>query len=310
MKGKRTPTLRRQKKRPPAQQSAPKIGYYRSTRPTQKPVSTSARSAAASNKNSLGVRARAIGSIIGRNLFLIAIVLVILISTTLSSASVKVTNTSIEDIYRPVDEYAAGVESVLNESIFRKSKLLVNSTVIERRMREMFPEITEVTVVVPLAGRKLQTGIALDYPMLRLVAGNSQQGIVGESGQLLLTRDSQTIVSDFPQLVSITIEPMIDFSPGGQVLTSGEVELLSLLLAEFDGSESYRPQPSSIAFKVNTRRLEVSFSDRSYYVVITPETDARPQIGSLVATMKELEEQGTVPTSYIDARVDGRVFVN
>ena len=88
-----------------------------------------------------------------------------------------------------------------------------------------------------------------------------------------------------------------------------ETELIQTLRNEFDGSSSIRPQVNSILFDVEKREMQVRFNKASYFARVTPERDSREQVGALVATIAQLDEDNDTPNEYIDVRVEGRVFV-
>ena len=82
-----------------------------------------------------------------------------------------------------------------------------------------------------------------------------------------------------------------------------------LLISEFDGSTTYRHKVKSIEFDVQKREIRVRFEGVGYYAKLTPERESRVQVGALVSALRSTGEQGSLPTEYIDVRVDDRVFV-
>jgi len=245
-----------------------------------------------------------------QRIFLLAIVALLIINTTVSSnVSVKIQDISNQNTYRPLSDYNDGINQLMNESVLYKSKFTLSSTTLESKIKELFPEVVDATVVVPLTGRKLQVGLRLGNPLIRLRLKTDKQGIVGENGKLLILTGTNTILESFSTLPSLVVEPNVDFEQGSQVLTSAETSLVSLLLAEFDGSEPYRYAISSITFQVEKREMQVNFEGKSFFAKLTPERGVRGQVGALLATLKNLQEQGALPGSYIDVRVEDRVFV-
>jgi hypothetical protein len=235
-------------------------------------------------------------------------VVLIILNTTISSVSLKVQDSSLSS-YRTFEDYNYGLQKILDESIFNKSKLTLRTSKLENSIKEAFPEVSKATVIIPLAGRKLKVGLQMDQPLLRLVYQDNRQGIVGESGRLLVLTDKKVVLSSFSSLVSLIIEPNLEFVQGNQVLTTTEIELISLLLREFDGSTTYKPKTLLINFKVEKREIQVNFEGKAFFAKLTPERDAKLQIGSLVATLKQLNEQGSEPSEYLDVRVEERVYV-
>jgi len=254
-------------------------------------------------------KAKATLSNLLQKILIITIIALILINTTMSSVVVKIQESEDSHSYRSLSEYNDVVTSVFSESLFNRSKLTLDSSKFESSIKDVLPEVIEVTAVIPLAGRKLQVGIKTDDPLIRLRRQTDQQGIVGKSGKLLLLTDTNLVLEGFSALPSLEVMPNVNFDRGSQVLTTSETVLISLLISEFDGSEPYRNKISSIVFDVEKRELQVMFNNVSFFAKLTPERGAREQVGSLLATLKQLAEQGAMPSKYVDVRVDGRAFV-
>jgi hypothetical protein len=285
---------------------SPIVGYYR---PSNRGNVVEKESKKSLDLNTIFTTLKILLQKLLKNVFIVAIVVIALFNTTLSGVSVKVIGNSSGSL-RSSSDYNAGISQLLNESFLNSSKITFRSLDFEEQIKQQYPEVTDVSVVVPLAGRKLQIGLQLDNPILRLrTANNQQQGLIGSTGTLIARADTNVILEQFPTVPSISIDPLVEFDTGNQVLTSVEVGLISLLMEEFDGSEPYRPSVESVVFMVQKREINVRFKGVGYFAKLTPERDARPQIGSLVATLKQLKEQGNAPQEYIDVRVEDRVFV-
>jgi len=238
---------------------------------------------------------------------LIGIVLVMNIG--LNSVGVKIGDNGAV-IYRERSEYVDAVQSAFRASLLYKSKLTFNSSKFEQRVMDGLPELSGAVAVVPLAGTKLQVGLEFAQPVLRVRLDNLRQGIVGEGGKLLYEANTSEVLSKFSKLPLMNLEPAVRMSVGDQLLTSEEVELIELLMVEFDGGDEHRPTIDSFTHDIEHRELQVRFHGTTgYFAKLVPGNNPRAQVGALVATMKNLFETNSLPTSYIDVRVDGRVFV-
>jgi hypothetical protein len=204
--------------------------------------------------------------------------------------------------------YKEGARAIQNSSVLYRTKLTLRSDRFEEQFKGRFPEVQEVTVTYPIAGRQLIVNVILSEPLLRIVGAGNQQGIVTQDGLVSLLDESQKINESFSYLPSLSVVDL-PIELGQRVLTSEEAELLSLLVSELDGSEAYRPKISSVEFDVKKREIIVKFVDKNYFGKLTPESESRGQVGSLVAVIRDSVEKGTPVGSYIDVRVEGRVFV-
>lgn len=231
---------------------------------------------------------------------------------------VLVANTGINDVgvhvvgsdqqYRSANTYTQGMEEILKSSILYRNKLTLSSADIEDKVRAKFPEISAVTAVIPLAGRRLQINVEYSKPLARLLVGGNQQAVISEQGYVIQIETAEKINSKFKNLPSLSI-PNLKVQSGDRILTGVESGLITLASREFDGSNDNRPAIESIEYEVLKREMKVRFSGKNFFAKLTPERDSRLQIGSLVATMKNATEKGIAVSEYLDVRVDGRVYL-
>jgi hypothetical protein len=285
---------------------APVVRYYR---PQGADNSTSLRSKGVSQSDAGANSESFLKSILhsaGRWFGVMLIVGVLIANTGVSSFGLQIIGS--EQGYRPADDYKQELQNILDSSIWYKNKLSLNSASFERQVYDRFPEVSFNSAVIPLAGRKLQVQLQFSKPLLRLIATGNKQAVLSEDGIVVRLGSAEEINASFRELPSISI-PNLNFQEGDQVLTSEEAELLSLIIAEFDGSTTLRPKTDNIEYDVSKREIKVRFKDHKYYIKMSPEREARGQVGSLVATIKNFAENGLQVNEYIDVRVDGRVFV-
>ena len=296
--------------------SAPIVRYYR---PQQQRTMSSAETRSASNtrsgsklprqdegSESLSAKFKKILRSLSQWALLGAILALLVVNVTLSGTSVRTKGS--EYPYRSSERYQAIVDDVLASSLTFQTKATLSSSAFEEELKKRLPEVETATAVIPLAGRRLNVLISVANPLVRLQAGPNKLAVVSASG-VVTNEDSQEVInasfSELPSLSMIGVSPKV----GEQILTQDEVALLKLLVSEFDGSESARPRVQSLEFDVKKREIKARFKERLYYAKLSPEEEGRLQVGSLFKTIKSLEEQGTVPSEYVDVRVEDRVFV-
>lgn len=290
--------------------SAPIMRYYRPP-VTSKNQRANSKKPKSENKlrSQSGDSRTSIFSLIYKWFGIIIILFLVIANTTLSDAIVKINNDSQANMYRSLDKYSEGVNKIFESNIKNRSKLTLNSSALEAKIKTQFPEVKTAVVVTPLAGRRLQVGLELEKPLARLnQALSNTQAVLSESGTVVLENSATVVNEQFAQIPSISI-PNITYSIGDQILTSSEAGLIRLLISEFDGSVNYRHKVKSIEFDVQKREIRVRFEGVGYYAKLTPERESRVQVGALVSALRSTGEQGSLPTEYVDVRVDDRVFV-
>lgn len=240
----------------------------------------------------------------------VGIFIVVITNILLNDVGVKIAPQSAQNLYRNDDEYVSQVSSAFSGSVFYRTKATFDSDAFETSLRQMMPEIDVATAVVPLVGHKLQVGLLIAQPLSRVQLSPTRQGILADNGVIVQENTPEIISSKYSELPLLKLEPSVSLSAGEVLLTSGEVELIKLLKLEFDGSDKNRPLLNGMTYAVTKRELSARFDDAPFYTRFTTvDKDARTQVGAAIATIRQMQEQGTIPQEYIDARVSGRVFV-
>jgi len=241
---------------------------------------------------------------------MLAILLVIVFNLVLSGVGVKVTPQQSQNLYRQDKDYVSISNSVFESSVFYRSKVTFNSDSFEKSLKQQLPEVEVATAVVPLVGLKLQVGLHIAQPLARVQFNATSQGVIAENGVIVLKGNLADISSKYSDLPLLRLEPNVSLEAGQSLLTSQEVQLLSLLKTEFNGSSVSRPKLESMMYGVEKRELTARFEGVPYFVrCTTAERDAQTQVGAALATLSQLQEQGKAPSEYIDVRVSGRVYV-
>ncbi len=241
----------------------------------------------------------------------VVVVLVLVANTLLTSARARVVVSGDSAIQlRSQEDYQKSVADAFSTSIFHRSKFLLRPAAFEQYVVDSLPEISHATAVVPLAGTKLQVNLVIPEVIARL-KHDAAVGIVGSNGVLLAGAVSRDVERAYLELPTLVLDPAIPVEPGERFMTATDIQLVTLLQEEFDGSTTYRPLIKQISYSVVARAITVEFIGTGLQAKLTTERDAREQVGALVATWRQLRRSGSElkVAEYIDVRVDGRVFV-
>jgi hypothetical protein len=279
--------------------------YYRS-----KATNPTVQSRLSLEKSSYGL---SFSKFINFSIGLLVIVVVFFASTLSTTPAISIKNSAPK--YRDQIAYTNFASDYLQRSLVSQSKLLFRSADFEQAMRQEFPEIDQISAIIPLGGRKLDVNMTLSTP-LAIVMNGSEKGIVDSTGTLVTTNVNRLLIDSqndsLPQLRFST--PQDNFSSGSVLLTSTEIELLQLILSELQSADlvidsAGSLQVSEFLFNVSDGQLEVRFTGQPFYVKYSVYTDVRVQVGTMVQTFKQLNREGQFPTSYIDVRVPEKVYV-
>src|SRR3989344_5061254 len=77
-------------------------------------------------------------------------------------------------LLREKQTYQSEAREILNKSLLNRSKITIDSTNFNSQMKLKFPELSEVSVILPLAGRRPIVEVSAKQPALLLEVGGSQ----------------------------------------------------------------------------------------------------------------------------------------
>ncbi|HET8709423.1 MAG TPA: hypothetical protein VFL85_04040 [Candidatus Saccharimonadales bacterium] len=201
--------------------------------------------------------------------------------------------------------YRSAAEDLLKKSVFNKNKLTVNTSAVEKGLMEQFPELTNVSVAIPLVSHRPVVYIRIAEPSFILVTEAGQSFVVDESGRALAVT-TQIHNLDALRLPVIQDESGLNLNRGDIVLPASASQFVREVVHQFaakhiDISRMRLPPASS--------ELDVYPKGAGYYVKFNLQNDtAAQQTGTYLAVIQELHKQGKTPKKYIDVRIDGRAY--
>jgi hypothetical protein len=204
---------------------------------------------------------------------------------------------------RGVGAYEADVATVFNESIWNRSKLLINTNEIAKKIQEKFPELGEVAVILPLVDRRPVIQIRPAEPAL--VLGTSQGVmVVDENGRIMArARDIESRVKD--KLPTVEDQSGLSLDRGGYAFPKETVTFMRMVAAELT-QKGYKLQ--TMALPVVANELHVRLEGASYYVKFNIRGEGRLQAGTFIALEQKLKADKRTPREYIDVRVPGKAY--
>lgn len=200
--------------------------------------------------------------------------------------------------------YQQAATDILASSPFNKNKITVNASEVSRKLEAKFPELSRVSVTVPLLAHRPVVYIQPAQPGLILQAQN---------GTFLLD-DSGTAIrrgSSSSSFGAIDVPVVTDKS--GLAITMNKSALPAEDVAFI---QEVRTQLAAKQFTVTTitlppaaSQVDVALEGKPYIVKFNLQHDtARQQAGTFLATINRLQQQNQIPAQYIDVRVDGRAY--
>ncbi|MGH7241280.1 MAG: hypothetical protein ACREGB_03225, partial [Candidatus Saccharimonadales bacterium] len=126
--------------------------------------------------------------------------------------------------------YQQAAAKAFASSILNGNKITVNSVGIEQKLQQQFPELSEVSVTIPLMSHRPIVYIAPTTPSLILATG-SDSFILDNNGKVLISASDATDVSKL-ELPTVTDQSGLQVKKGDIALAGTSVAFVQTVLAE------------------------------------------------------------------------------
>ncbi len=242
----------------------------------------------------------------GLVVLLIALVFSVSNALSLSSSArvVMLKGDSSSPFLHDRNTYQQAASGLLASSVWNRNKLTVNTGAVSRGLLSRFPELSNVSVTLPLLNNRPTVYVETAQEALILSSGNGSF-VIGTDGNALLNADNLSPASR-RKLPKVTDKSGLKVKLNRQVLSSADVAFIltvrSQLLAGHVGV-------TAMDLPAAKSEMDVHISGKPYFVKFNLESGtARQQAGTFLATKAELEHRHAEPSQYIDVRVDGRAY--
>lgn len=283
-----------------AQQSAQVFSYYasRSSEPSAgrnmapKKVATGRRM----NKEALKYAPSMIAAVI-------LLVSLVYMSTLSTLPNVQILRSSDQTLVGNRAVYEKEAREILAQSALNRSKLTIDTTKLAADLREAFPELGDIAVVMPLVGRRLVIQAQPAQPALVLGTRSSGAFVVDVHGRAIV-KASEVDSSTRDKLPVVRDESGVSLEPGKSALPKEVVRFITDVSAQLKAKNIPLDSMSLPA----ARELWVRPKDRPYYVKFDTQGEGRLQTGTFIAVKERLEKDNVLPAEYIDVRVSEKAF--
>jgi hypothetical protein len=200
--------------------------------------------------------------------------------------------------------YQRAAAKQFSVSILNANKITVDTGTISDKLLAEFPELSSVSVSVPLLSSQPTVYIQPAQPAIIFAASNGSY-VLDTNGRALQP------VTQFIGLASLhlpTVTNQSDFKVelGQQALTASDVTFIQTVIYELSARKI---TVSSFSIPAGTSELDATLEGEPYYVKFNfVSSDPRQQAGSFLAIQAQLSALHLTPSHYIDVRVDGRAY--
>lgn len=206
-----------------------------------------------------------------------------------------------QSLLRPIETYQEAGKKILQKSPLNKTKLLINTSGVQRDIQEQFPEVSKATISLPLINRRPVIYLQITQPVLLLRYGSDTYAL-DDQGRIIMKGDSTLPHSELAVVEDQnSTQPEVGkaFLPSNQIAFMQEVS--SQLKAKGINNFSFTLPPLA-------NEVYVKPAEQPYYIKMTFSNDARTQVGTYLAVRQKLEADKIAPREYVDVRVDERAY--
>jgi len=208
-----------------------------------------------------------------------------------------------QGLFTGVKGYEADVRAVFSESLSNRSKLLINTDQLAKKLQERFPELGDIAIVLPLVGRRPVVQIRPAEPAL--VLGTLQGALVIDEHGRTIADAGDVESSILDKLPTLQDESSLSLERGSYALPKETVSFVMTVAAQL---QEKKLEIQSIVLPAVANEMHIRLRNRPYYIKFNLRGDGRIQAGTLIATKGRLEADHITPRHYIDVRVPGKVF--
>lgn len=204
---------------------------------------------------------------------------------------------------RSKQTYQQGAQALLSSSPLNRTKFTIDIRSFEADFKKQFPEVSDVSVVLPLIGRRPVMNIVMAKPVM-LLTSRGQVYVLDKNGHVIMhsndldagLRSKLPVVNDQSGLAT---------GLGKTVLPSQSVEYITTVLAQLSAKQL---TVKSIVLPAVPQQLNITIANQPYYVKFDLNTNAKQAVGAYLAVRQYLQDRQQTPQAYVDVRVPGRAY--
>lgn len=206
-------------------------------------------------------------------------------------------------VLRDKNEYQAGAQRILEQSILNRTKFTVNSSGFEKAFKNEFPEVDDVSLTLPIVSPRPIVTISTAQPQI-MVTAQSKVYVLDRRGTVIMMANdlSSSIRQNLPV---VNDQSGLVVSVGKTVLPADDIQFITGVLAQF---KAKGVTAETITLPTTAHEVDIKPAGQPYYVKFSVDTNAREAAGAYLATKQYLDQSHTAPSQYVDVRIPGRAY--
>jgi|SRR5688572_12129156 len=205
---------------------------------------------------------------------------------------------------RDVSVYEEAAKRALSESVFSTNKVTIDVKGVENSLQQSFPELADVSISLPLIGRRPVVNLQPSTSRLILTSTENKSFVLDDTGKAIA---SGGLIDSLRKagLPEVQDQSNVGISTGVIVLPSTGVTFVTEVARQLKAKGIVI---SSMTLPPDNGELHVRLKDLPYIIKFNMRGDARVEVGSYLALKHHLDGQKKVPSEYIDVRIENRAY--
>ncbi len=204
---------------------------------------------------------------------------------------------------QPVEVYKSEISKILKNSPLNFTKITINTKLVAKQIEDAFPEIQSSSIALPLLNRRPIVHIRLSTPAA-IVHTSNGVFVMDSSGKAIMN-DNQLNLSERQKLPKIHDQSQLQIDPGKGIMKSGDVTYITTFISEL---EKNKYKIKEIILPPVANEVQFHLADKPYFIKANLSLDPYQQVGTFLALQNKLTTDNSLPTSYIDVRVEERAY--
>lgn len=205
--------------------------------------------------------------------------------------------------YATQEKYQEGISAIWREQLGNRLKLTVNSAQIEQKILNKYPELAEVDISLPVAGKRPL--VVLTPHRVALSITNRQGTFYANSqGKILASANELDVLNRQDNFKEVVDQSGLELAPGTYVLSESNVETVLSLVA---GLEQSGQKVAGLVLPPVINELDIRLEGKAYILKFNLVEDPEQGVGAFVAFLIASKGQ-TQPQEYVDLRVPSKAF--
>lgn len=204
----------------------------------------------------------------------------------------------------PLSTYHDAAQKLLAGSIVNNNKLTVDTNGVSSALKRQYPELSVVSISLPLVGHRPIVYVAPADPSLVYLSGDGHAFVVDATGRAVAPSSANAAAALHLPLVKDA--GRLSVGVGQLAVSSDTVTFIKQVLYQV---QQKHLSVSTFVLPSGSSELDMYLDGQTYFVKFNLANNAPlEQAGDYLSVRHYLQSRGITPNEYVDVRIPGRAY--